>query len=40
MRDVTPSNTQPGMTTGAAPARPAPAPATPAPSPAAPAPAK
>jgi uncharacterized protein HemX len=40
MRDVTPSNTQPGVTTGAAPARPAPAPATPAPSPATPAPAK
>lgn len=27
VRDVTPSNTQPGMTTGAAPAQPAPAPA-------------
>jgi len=39
VRDVTPSNTQPGVTTGAAPARPA-QPAAPAPTPAAPAPAK
>jgi uncharacterized protein HemX len=29
VRDVTPSNSQPGMTTGAAPSRPQPAPATP-----------
>jgi hypothetical protein len=41
VRDVTPNNTQPGTTTGAAPAKPAqPAPAPAAPAPANPAPAK
>jgi hypothetical protein len=41
VRDVTPNNTQPGMTTGAAPAKPAqPAPAPATPAPANPAPAK